>query len=110
MVQALQTSAGVMAIILRTSRGVYIVSTTAGKELKAGGQIDTGPLMTEVEIQRRTCLAAWLLSNRGRGEVVEWLNQKRFTDRFRDDMRARLNAEKAKKIEAALKFSTVKYK
>lgn len=50
--------------------------------------------LPEQEIFRRDCLARHLLQRWSRQEIVDWLSDPRKKERFREDMRTRLNNQK----------------
>lgn len=52
------------------------------------------PEISTEEPHRRDCLARHLLRHWSRQEIVDWLNDPKKTERFREDMRERLNAQK----------------
>jgi len=45
------------------------------------------------EVHRRDCLARHLLRRWSRQEIVDWLKDPKKTERFREDMRERLNTQ-----------------
>lgn len=47
--------------------------------------------LTTEETHRRDCLARYLLASKTRQDILDWLNQPKKTEPFREDMRARLN-------------------
>ncbi|WP_443190134.1 hypothetical protein [Pseudomonas indica] len=51
--------------------------------------------LSPAEASRRDCLARHLLSNWCRTDIVEWLNNPKHGEAFREDMRGRLNRLKA---------------
>jgi Mn-dependent DtxR family transcriptional regulator len=58
------------------------------------------PDLSAEEVHRRDCLARHLLNRWTRHEIVDWLNDPKKNDRFREDMRERLNSKKhATKIQ-----------
>jgi hypothetical protein len=52
------------------------------------------PELSTQEVHRRDCLARHLLQRWSRQEIVDWLNDPKKTDRFREDMRERLNTQR----------------
>lgn len=52
------------------------------------------PELSAEETHRRDCLARHLLRRWTRQEIVEWLNDPKKHERFREDMRQRLNTQK----------------
>ncbi|WP_207267451.1 hypothetical protein [Pseudomonas sp. GW101-3H06] len=52
------------------------------------------PELSPQEVHRRDCLARHLLHRWSRQEIVDWLNDPKKTDRFREDMRERLNTQR----------------
>lgn len=51
--------------------------------------------LTEEEQHKRDCFARWLLEKRSADQIRDWLKGQKKPD-FREDMRARLNEQKAK--------------
>lgn len=47
--------------------------------------------LTSDEAHRRECLARYLLANKTRQDILDWLNHPKKTEPFREDMRSRLN-------------------
>lgn len=52
------------------------------------------PELSPQETHRRDCLARHLLRRCSRQEIVDWLNDPKKPERFREDMRERLNTQK----------------
>jgi hypothetical protein len=52
------------------------------------------PELSTEETHRRDCLARHLLRCWSRQEIVDWLNDPKKPERFREDMRERLNTQK----------------
>lgn len=50
--------------------------------------------LSDEETYRRDCLARHLLRRWTRQEIVEWLNDPKKHQNFREDMRTRLNTQK----------------
>lgn len=52
------------------------------------------PELSAEETHRRDCLARHLLRRWTRQEIVDWLNDPKKQERFREDMRKRLNTQR----------------